>query len=256
MKKKRSRKQEDIMLGIGALIVIILLVISLSIDNDNGFILKDVSMFIEKIVMLPITKDNKVNTKSYIIEKNNNEELKKEIVELKKALELNKTLTEYDPVNATILSRNKSYWFNTLTIDKGKNSGIKKNMAVITKDGLIGKISKVSHNSSEVKLITSDDVNFKISVAIKTPSGDSYAVLNGYDKEKNLIKVTGIDKTTSINKGDIVLTSGLGEMFPAGIYIGTVEEIESDKYNLSKIVYIKTSQNFNDVHYVTVLKVK
>ena len=45
-------------------------------------------------------------------------------------------------------------------------------------------------------------------------------------------------------------------MFPAGIYIGTVEEIESDKYNLSKIVYIKTSQNFNDVHYVTVLKVK
>lgn len=256
MKKKRSRKQEDIMLGIGALIVIILLVISLSIDNDNGFILKDVSMFIEKIVMLPITKDNKVNTKSYIIEKNNNEELKKEIVELKKALELNKTLTEYDPVNATILSRNKSYWFNTLTIDKGKNSGIKKNMAVITKDGLIGKISKVSHNSSEVKLITSDDVNFKVSVAIKTPSGDSYAVLNGYDKEKKLIKVTGIDKTTSINKGDIVLTSGLGEMFPAGIYIGTVEEIESDKYNLSKIVYIKTSQNFNDVHYVTVLKVK
>ena len=256
MKKKKSKKQEDIMLGLGALIVIILLVISLSIDNDNGFILKDVSMFIEKIVMLPITKDNKVNTKSYIIEKNNNEELKKEIVELKKALELNKTLTEYDPVNATILSRNKSYWFNTLTIDKGKNSGIKKNMAVITKDGLIGKISKVSHNSSEVKLITSDDVNFKISVAIKTPSGDSYAVLNGYDKEKNLIKVTGIDKTTSINKGDIVLTSGLGEMFPAGIYIGTVEEIESDKYNLSKIVYIKTSQNFNDVHYVTVLKVK
>ena len=256
MKKKRSKKQEDIMLGLGALIVIILLVISLSIDNDNGFILKDVSMFIEKIVMLPITKDNKVNTKSYIIEKNNNEELKKEIVELKKALELNKTLTEYDPVNATILSRNKSYWFNTLTIDKGKNSGIKKNMAVITKDGLIGKISKVSHNSSEVKLITSDDVNFKVSVAIKTPSGDRYAVLNGYDKEKNLIKVTGIDKTTSINKGDIVLTSGLGEMFPAGIYIGTVEEIESDKYNLSKIVYIKTSQNFNDVHYVTVLKVK
>jgi rod shape-determining protein MreC len=256
MKKKRSRKQEDIMLGVGALIVIILLVISLSIDNDNGFILKDVSMFIEKIVMLPITKDNKVNTKSYIIEKNSNEELKKEIVELKKALELNKTLTEYDPVNATILSRNKSYWFNTLTIDKGKNSGIKKNMAVITKDGLIGKISKVSHNSSEVKLITSDDVNFKISVAIKTPSGDSYAVLNGYDKEKNLIKVTGIDKTTSINKGDIVLTSGLGEMFPAGIYIGEVEEIESDKYNLSKIVYIKTSQNFNDVHDVTVLKVK
>lgn len=256
MKKKKNRKQEDIMLGLGVLVVIILLVISLSIDNDNGFIIKDVSMFIEKIVMLPITKDNKTNIKSYTIEKHNNEELKKEVSELKKALELNKTLTEYDPVNATILSRNKSYWFNTLTIDKGKNSGIKKNMAVITKDGLIGKISKTSHNSSEVKLITSDDVNFKVSVAIKTSNGDSYAVLNGYDKDTGLIKVTGIDKTTIINKGDTVLTSGLGEMFPAGIYIGTVEKIESDKYDLSKILYIKTAQNFNDVHYVTVLKVK
>ena len=167
-----------------------------------------------------------------------------------------KTLTEYKPINATILSRNKSYWFNTLTIDKGSKQGIKKNMAVITKNGLVGKISKVYKTSSEVKLITSDDINFKVSIAIKTNEVDNYAILNGYDKDTSLIKATGIDKTTQINNGDVVLTSGLGEMFPAGIYIGTVEKVESDKYNLSKTVYIKTYQNFNDIHYVTVLKVK
>jgi len=50
------------------------------------------------------------------------------------------------------------------------------------------------------------------------------------------------------------VTSGLGEVFPAGIYVGTVEKIESDKYNLSRNVYIKTKQNFNSIHYVTVLK--
>ena len=53
-----------------------------------------------------------------------------------------------------------------------------------------------------------------------------------------------------------MVTSGLGEMFPSGIYIGKVEKIESDKYNLSKTIYIKTEQNFNNFHYVTVLKVK
>lgn len=128
-------------------------------------------------------------------------------------------------------------------------------MAVITKDGLIGKISKTSNYSSEVKLITSDDTNFKVSIAIKTNDKDNYAILSGYDKKNGTIKATGIDKTTNVEVGDRVVTSGLGEMFPAGIYVGEVEKIEKDKYNLSKTIYIKTYQDFNNIHYVTVLKV-
>ena len=57
-----------------------------------------------------------------------------------------------------------------------------------------------------------------------------------------------------IQVGDVVTTSGLGGMFPRGIYIGTVEKIESDKYGLSKTLGVKTTQNFNNIHYVTVLK--
>ena len=45
-------------------------------------------------------------------------------------------------------------------------------------------------------------------------------------------------------------------LFPGGIYIGVVEGIESDKYNLSKTLYIKTEQDFNEIHYVTILKEK
>ena len=129
-------------------------------------------------------------------------------------------------------------------------------MAVITKNGLIGKITKVGNYSSEVKLITSDDIKFKVSVSIKTNEDDNYAILNGYDKSTGLIKLSGIDKTTNINIDDSVVTSGLGELFPSGIYVGQVKDIKNDKYNLSKIVYIKTNQDFNDIHYVTVLKVK
>ena len=262
MYKKKKDKKRNITILI-SIILIFLLAISFMIERKEGkieTILKDVSASIQKIVIYPFTALNKekgnTQTESYLIQKNVNSSLEKEIQELKDALELNKTLTEYEPVNATILSRNKSYWFNTITIDKGKTSGIKDNMAVITKEGLIGKITKTYDNSSEVKLITSDDINFKVSVAIKTNEIDNYAILNGYDQATGLIKATGIDKTTEVNKDDIVLTSGLGEMFPGGIYIGTVEKVEDDKYNLSKTIYIKTYQNFNDIHYVTVLKVK
>jgi len=259
-KKKNNKKKIVIILII--FVLILLLILSLFLTRKTSKVetlFKDTTTIIQKIVIYPFTtlsKSKKIDqSESYLIQKNVNSSLEKEIQELKETLELNKTLTEYKPVNATILSRNKSYWFNNITIDKGKKDGIRENMAVITKKGLIGKISKVYDNSSEIKLITSDDINFKVSVAIKTNEVDNYAILNGYDKDTGLIKATGIDKTTEINKDDVVLTSGLGEAFPGGIYIGTVEKIESDKYNLSKTVYIKTYQNFNDIHYVTVLKV-
>lgn len=245
------------------IIIIILITISLNFNRKTTKIeifFKDTATIINKIIMYPFTSLNKEKNishdESYLIQKNVNESLEKEIEELKQTLELNKTLTEYDIENATILSRNKSYWFNTMTIDKGKKDGIKKDMAVITSSGLIGKISKVYTSSSEIKLITSDDVNYKISVSIKINGIDNYAILNGYNQEKNLLKVTGVSKTTDAKKGDIVTTSGLGELFPAGIYVGTVEEVTNDKYDLSKTVYIKTTQDFNNIHYVTILKEK
>lgn len=260
---RRKKKITKMTVFIGTVIVLVLISLSVLLPKSNFInksLLKDSTIFLNKIVMYPfttLTKEKNINhNESYIIQKNVNESLEKEIQELKETLELNKTLTEYTPINATILSRNKSYWYNTITIDKGKKDGITEDMAVITSKGLIGKISSVSLTSSEVKLITSDDINFKVSIAINTNDVDNFAILNGYDSKTNLIKATGIDKTTNINIGDKVLTSGLGEKFPAGIYIGTVEKIESDKYNLSKTVHIKTYQNFNDIHYVTVLKVK
>lgn len=246
-----------------AIIILLIITLTISMNLNRNFskfeeALKDTAMILNKTIQYPINSNNKNQkdqTESYIIQKNVNVALEKEIQELKEMLNLNKTLTEYDIENATILSRNNAYWFNTITVDKGKKDGIKKDMAVVTSAGLIGKVSKVSQKSSEIKLITSDDVTFKISVAIRVNDVDNYAILNGYDENKKLLKVTGISKTTPINKGDVVLTSGLGQI-PQGIYIGTVEDIQKDKYDLSKILYIKTTQNFNDIHYVTILKEK
>ena len=260
---RRKKKITKMTVFVGIVIVLVLISLSVLLPKSNFInksLLKDSTIILNKIVMYPftsLTKEKNTNhNESYVIQKNVNESLEKEIQELKEALELNKTLTEYTPINATILSRNKSYWYNTITIDKGKKDGITEDMAVITSKGLIGKISSVYLTSSEVKLITSDDINFKVSIAINTNDVDNFAILNGYDNKTNLIKATGIDKTTNINIGDKVLTSGIGKKFPAGIYIGTVEKIESDKYNLSKTVHIKTYQYFNDIHYVTVLKAK
>lgn len=257
MKKKPKKILKTIILLI---IIILLLYISLNLDRDFLTIesnFKDKISYLTKIVISPVQaltqSSNKDQSESYTIQKNINASLEKEIQELKELLNLNSTLTEFKTTNATILSRNNSYWFNSITIDKGSTDGIKKDMAVITTNGLIGKITKTTNQTSEVKLLTSDDITYKTSVVIRIGEKDHYAILNGYDQENNLLKISAIDKATQISAGDTVLTSGLGQM-PQGIYVGTVVFSEIDKYNLSQVVYVKPAQDFNNIHYVTVLK--
>lgn len=236
------------------LVLVLLLTISL-ISNRNYLTLEiKVKDFLATII--PSQKNNLPNqTENYILQKNLNNSLKQEIKELKELLNLNSTLSEYTTINATIISRNDLYWFNTVIIDKGKKDGLKKNMAVITQNGLIGKISKTTKKTSEIKLITTNDITYKTSVMIQLEEKTQYAILNGYDQENDLLKITAIDKNINIPKDSIVITSGLGQM-PKGIYIGKVVKTEIDKYNLSQIVYVKPKQKFSNINYVTILKEK
>lgn len=254
-----SKKNKSKLFNILFVIVIISSATILSIimieKNDSYGVLKDISISFNKLFVIPFaSKEKEIQTESYLIQKNINDSLTAEVKELKELLNLNSTLSEYEIENATVLSRNKSYWLNTLTIDKGKDDDIKKNMVVVNSEGMIGIISKVSKNSSEVKLITTNDINAKISVSIRINEVDNYGILNGYNSKDNLIKIAQLDKNIPVKEGDIVTTSGLGEYIPRGIYIGKVKKIESDKYNLSNIIYVESEQKFNNIHYVTVLK--
>lgn len=261
MYQKKKKRKKIIIVFCAIFISFFLLFYSLSSNRKIGVIegfFKDGAVTISKIVMTPFTTLNKEKgkdaSKSYLIQKNINVHLVEEIEQLRDTLALNQTLTGYEIVNATVVNRNKSYWYQTLTIDKGKSDGLTENMVVITKDGLIGKLEKVTNKSATVKLITANDVNNKVSVSIATSNGETNAILSGYDKKKNEILVSGVDSNIDIKKDDSVTTSGLGGMFPRGIYIGKVESISTDKYGLSKTLAIKTNQNFNSIHYVTVLK--
>ena len=249
MYQKKKKRKKIIIVFCAIFISFFLLFYSLSSNRKIGVIegfFKDGAVTISKIVMTPFTTLNKEKdkdaSKSYLIQKNINVHLEEEIEQLRDTLALNQTLTGYEIVNATVVNRNKSYWYQTLTIDKGKANG------------WIGKLEKVTNKSATVKLITANDVNNKVSVAITTSNGETNAILSGYDKKKNEILVSGVDSNIDIKKDDSVTTSGLGGMFPRGIYIGKVESISTDKYGLSKTLAIKTNQNFNSIHYVTVLK--
>ena len=180
-------------------------------------------------------------------------ELEGEIDDLKEALELNDTITDYKEINAEVVNRNVGAWYNTLNINKGSKSGIKEGMAVVVNKGLIGKVINVGNFTSTVKLLSTDELSNKISVKIEQDDKSIYGLLVSYNKKKNIYLIEGISDNTEIKNGSKVVTTGLSEIFPSGILIGEVKNVTKDKYDLARAVEVTPSVNFNDISIVTVL---
>ena len=267
------------------IIIVILIILALAIYvktlkedrklNIVESLIKDSVIFVGKIILTPFNyvgnliddfvelrnvqeENDKLKTSIERVDaiETENIELRREIEALKKELSIDYVLTDYDYLNATVISRNIGYWYNTLTIDKGTNNGISEGMVVVNSTGLIGKIIKTTTFTSEVRLITTSDTNNKISVSISNGNGKINGLINRYDYENNFLEVEGISNTEEVKVGDYVYTSGLGGVFPSGILIGTVESITTDEYDLAKIINVKPSTDFNDINYVAILKRK
>lgn len=181
--------------------------------------------------------------------------MKQDIEKLQKLNDITLTLSDYDRINATIIERNKEYWFNTITINKGKSDGIKNDAAVIVADGLIGKTVNVREYSSDVKLLTTNDSKSKISVVVHNENKDYYGIMSGYDSKKNLLKVILFEE------GDIldnmkVETTGLGGVFPSGLIIGEVFDTYKEDDDVTFVVRVRPSAKLEGDKYVSILQKK
>ena len=278
MNRKRKKLKNKHVYVIVLIIVVVIAVLSYTIKADkklNTFesLIKDCVVQTQKLFYTPIKSFgsmiddffslNDVLEENKILKSNvekiesleaENIALKQEINKLKEELNVERVLSDYDYLNATGISRNSFFWYNTLTIDKGSHNGIEEGMVVLNSTGLIGKIENVSTFSSDVKLITTNDTNNKISVTVTNGDTKLTGLINAYNYDDGFLKVEGISNTATVNVGDLVYTSGLGGVFPKGILIGRVENITTDVYDLSKIINVKPSANFDDINYVTILK--
>ena len=279
-RKKQSISKKYILILIIILIILLLIIFSFTLKEDRKLskaesLLKDGLIYSEKIITYPFNyiKENiKEYKKLKDVNKNNNIletsidridsieaeniELRRQLETLKEELNINYTLSDYEYLNATVVSRNVGYWHNKITINKGTYNGVEKDMVVISSKGLIGKVIKTSTFTSDVRLITNSDTSNKISVHISNGDNNLYGLINSYDYNKNVLELEGISNTKDVNIGDYVYTSGLGGVFPTGILIGIVEEITTDSYDLAKIIKVKPSADFNDINYVSILKRK
>ena len=276
-KKQKEKRNKIIIICVLIFCLITGFIINVVMTDRNLTIfektIKDSVLTVQKILAFPIdfvsNKINENNEKNKMYEKYielenqvkenekykvENEELKKQLSDMKELLNINDTIAEYTYLNANVINRNLDYWNDTLIINKGEHDGITKDMPVVIGTNLIGKVISTTTFNSTVRLITATDVVDKISVKIKNGDDYIYGILNGYNKENDTYTIEGISQNAKIENGSIVTTTGMGDIFPAGIVIGKITGINTDTFDLSNVLEMKSDVNFDNINYVTVLR--
>lgn len=190
-------------------------------------------------------------------EKNKLTGVESENKELKTALKLQQTLTDYETVSSNVITRNPASWNDTLVIDRGSDAGIKNNMPVMANGGLIGRVSQVNKSTAKVSLLSSSKgIENKIPVYLSSNGSPSYGILSSYDSTQNAYVVSQVTTTTKFAKGSQVFTSGLGGGVGSvrDLLVGTVIGEKNSNDGLDRQIYIKPASNLYDIRFVFVVK--
>lgn len=180
-------------------------------------------------------------------------ELEDENDKLNKILGKKDSLRKYEPIQATVIARNPDRWHEVIALDRGKVHGVEEDMAVITAQGLIGKVKHASQFTSTVQLVSSLDRTNRISAVIQADE-PVFGLIEGYDEKKGALMLKRIPNEAKIKEKQLVLSSGLGGVFPSELIIGEIIEVEPDEYGLTQIAYIKPSANLYDLDHVMIVK--
>jgi rod shape-determining protein MreC len=177
-------------------------------------------------------------------------EFKAEAQRLKTLLDYKQANQEqYDLVVARVIGRQPNNWFKFITLDKGARDGISQGMPVISADGLVGRVSNVSFNSSQVTLITDREMAVG---AITQSKRETQGIIEGMG-QSNSLRMINIPYYSKISRYERVVCSGLSQFYPKGILIGYVQSVEKEANGLLLTATITPAVAFDKLEEVMVI---
>jgi len=152
---------------------------------------------------------------------------------------------------ARVVLREPSNWWRTIQIDLGSRDGLRVNLPVLTLDGLVGRIGSVSLTRSQVVLL--GDPNCKVSARVENASRDTGIIGASGPLGSEFVELGFLSRDASLKPGQNVATSGEGGIFPAGIPVGKIVDVQSVDYGLSAEARVKLAANLNALEEVWVM---
>ncbi len=175
------------------------------------------------------------------------QDLKRENEELRKALGLRERFS-YKLIPAQVVIIHQEIGGKFYTVDKGSRDGVERNDPVISSDGIFGRVYQVGKSSSVIL-----PLNHPISsVSARIVETREVGVVEGTREEKLMLRL--IPKESKVSIGNIVVTSGLGKIFPEGLLIGTVFSVKEDPNRLDKVIEVGPAVNYAGNQFFYILK--
>lgn len=184
-----------------------------------------------------------------------NDELRAENERLNKLLGFVEENEQFVIVGARVIGKDPDRWYGSLTIDRGRNDGVVNNMAVMTNDGLVGRVVETAANWSRVKILP--DVSSSISAIVqRTRDGGIVKGNISGTAGDELLRMIYLPTDSDAQVGDKVITSGFGDIFPKGLYIGTVVELYKNEYDSFVTAVVEANVDFYHIEEVLLVSEK
>ncbi|MBE6634035.1 MAG: rod shape-determining protein MreC [Ruminococcaceae bacterium] len=153
-----------------------------------------------------------------------------------------------------VIGREASNHVTVLTLNRGTVHGIETNMAVITKEGIVGCVSEVGLTWCKVSTL----LETARSVGVYLPRNNAAGILSGDYSMKNdgLCKLTFVDmdaKNADVQPGDTVYSSGLGSVYPPDLKVGEVVSVEVDNASRTLIALVRPAVDFSEPDYFMII---
>lgn len=268
----KKRKQSQLLGTIISIIILLIIIFFTNLDLSKYSYVEalssKISLPFKKVEMffLKSKKDNKQYYDLIALQEENNKlkEENKKLNEQQRNYEVlaeeNKVLNEklnlkqrynmFESVPASIIGRESSNFSEHSIIDVGYKNGVKEGMAVVTENGLYGRILTVTENTSKVELIIDPASKF----AVKSGDRLDDLICKGSLNPKQRLTLHLLPINYQLLKGEVVRTSKLGDVFPQGIYVGKVKEMAITKNISDTYAVIESAVDFDRVSNVLVIK--
>lgn len=220
------------------------------VQSGSSSVREYIGEFADNYLLLVDAKKENKSLKIKIAELQNSlfefQEIARENVRLKELVKFSEVV-KGEKILAQVIGWDASNEFRVLRINRGKNDGVNLKNPVVTADGLVGYIYRVTDNYADVLTIL--DPAHRVDVLVDKTR--SYGVLEGLEANRATLKY--IKKNDPIEIGDQVITAGLGSIYPKGIKVGVITHAEAQSFELNKSIDVSPSVSFDKLEEVLVI---